>query len=165
VKVGDSSYSFLVVLPQYSQRPYVLEVAAVIGHVLATYRVDSSRIYLAGLSMGARIASLVGARYPSGFAAMVPIAGISDNDELMNSCDSMAHTNLPVWALHNLDDPLSDVNIVRNFIDSLAIRSPDPLPKLTVFDAYGHDAWTTALDPAFRENGLNIYEWMLQYSR
>jgi hypothetical protein len=28
-----------------------------------------------------------------------------------------------------------------------------------------HDAWTQTYNPNFKENGLNIYEWMLQYQR
>jgi hypothetical protein len=37
--------------------------------------------------------------------------------------------------------------------------------RLTIFQAGGHDAWTTATDPDYRERGKNIYEWMLASTR
>jgi hypothetical protein len=39
------------------------------------------------------------------------------------------------------------------------------LAKKTIFLVNGHDAWTTTYDPSYKENGLNVYEWMLQFSR
>jgi hypothetical protein len=41
-------------------------------------------------------------------------------------------------------------------------------PRLTEFEPMGllgHDAWTRATDPHYRENNKNIYEWMLSYHR
>jgi hypothetical protein len=29
----------------------------------------------------------------------------------------------------------------------------------------GHDAWTRATNPQFKENNSNIYQWMLSYHR
>jgi hypothetical protein len=56
-------------------------------------------------------------------------------------------------------------------ISLAAINSLDPVvvPRLTIFDQstalMKHDAWTRATDPSYRENGMNIYEWMLQFKR
>jgi predicted peptidase len=111
------------------------------------------------------VTTLVGARFPSVFAAMVPIAGVYTNPGMAERCDSIAAHNLPVWAFHNLDDPLSDVHSAEQFVNLIKEHSPLVSPRLTIFDVYGHDAWTTALNPSYRENGMNIYEWMLQYSR
>jgi len=36
---------------------------------------------------------------------------------------------------------------------------------MTLWPTGGHDAWTQASDPEYREEGMNIYEWMLQYKR
>jgi hypothetical protein len=43
--------------------------------------------------------------------------------------------------------------------------APNPLPKLAIFDEWGHEGWTKTYDPSFKENNMNIYEWMLQYHR
>jgi len=36
---------------------------------------------------------------------------------------------------------------------------------MTIFPVSGHDAWTKTYDLNFREDGLNVYEWMLTHSR
>jgi hypothetical protein len=80
-------------------------------------------------------------------------------------CRSIAEANLPVWELHNADDPLANVSDAQRFISYISGFNPITPPRFTVFNAYGHDAWTTALDPGYKEDGMNIYEWMLQYTR
>ncbi|MGZ5285646.1 MAG: PKD domain-containing protein, partial [Flavisolibacter sp.] len=37
--------------------------------------------------------------------------------------------------------------------------------KKTIFVSTSHDAWSITYDPNYRENGMNVYEWMLQYER
>jgi hypothetical protein len=60
---------------------------------------------------------------------------------------------------------MADVKETERFIDMIGTFNPAVPPHLTIFNVYGHDAWTTALNPGYRENGMNIYEWMLQFSR
>jgi hypothetical protein len=36
---------------------------------------------------------------------------------------------------------------------------------MTLWPTGGHDAWTKATDPTYKENGLNMYEWLLQFSK
>jgi hypothetical protein len=43
--------------------------------------------------------------------------------------------------------------------------APNPPAKKTIFPGSGHDAWTQTYWQEWRENGMNIYEWMLQYQR
>ncbi|MBW7890223.1 MAG: hypothetical protein H3C48_04190, partial [Chitinophagaceae bacterium] len=45
------------------------------------------------------------------------------------------------------------------------VPPPSVKAKLTVFNANGHDAWSKTYDPNFREDGLNVYEWMLSHKR
>jgi predicted peptidase len=162
---GGRLFSFIVVSPQSNRTPMEADVKEFLDHVTSTYRVDRSRVYLSGLSMGARVVTLAAAAYAEEFAAIVPIAGVAVGPGLQNRCKVMAEAGLPVWELHNLDDPMAPVSQAQQFISVLSDFSPRVKPRFTVFDVYGHDAWTTALDPAYKENGMNIYEWMLQYSR
>jgi predicted peptidase len=162
---GGRLFSFIVVSPQSSQIPTEADVKELLDHVTSTYRVDRSRVYLSGLSMGARVVTLAAAAYAEEFAAIVPIAGVAVGPGMQNRCKAMAEAELPVWELHNLDDPMAPIAQAQQFISALAGFNPRVKPRFTVFDVYGHDAWTTALDPVFQENGMNIYEWMLQYSR
>lgn len=81
----------------------------------------------------------------------------------------MASANLPVWATHNSMDidtpPFYTIDYV-NLINTAPVP-PTPLAKKTIFtvSSNNHDAWTRTYDPTFKENGLNVYEWMLQYRR
>ena len=163
--VLGQEFSFIVVSPQYNRQPDVDEVMEMIDLISEKYRIRSNRIYLSGLSLGARITTLVAAEHPRRFAAIVPIAGVATNDGMEMRCKNIAEANLPVWELHNEDDPMANVEDARRFINYLSSYSPAVPPRFTIFDKYGHDAWSTALDTAYREDGKNIYEWMLHYYR
>lgn len=74
---------------------------------------------------------------------------------------------MPVWATHNNGDPQVSVNVTNTLIDLINNRTypPIPLAKKTIFISNTHDAYTRTYDPTFKEDGKNIYEWMLQYKR
>lgn len=163
--VEGKEFSFIIISPQYQKQPDVNDVMDFVEEISKKYRIKSNRIYLSGLSLGARITTLVAAAYPQKFAAIVPIAGVATNEGMKERCEKIAGANLPVWELHNADDPMASVEDARSFINYLLSFSPPIPPRFTVFDKYGHDAWTTALDSGYREDGVNIYEWMLRYYR
>lgn len=163
--VNGEPFSFIVAFPQYNRAPKVEEVMHFVDTISSMYRVKSNRVYLSGLSLGARIVTLVAAEYPKRFAAIVPIAGVATNGGMEERAASIAEAGLPVWELHNADDPMANVADARQFIELLNEHRPVTPPRFTVFDQYGHDAWTKALDTAYREDGRNVYEWMLQYYR
>jgi predicted peptidase len=138
---------------------------ACIEYAKKTYRVDSTRIYISGLSMGGMLACDLGAEIPAKLAAIVPMAGVSKDYDVVAKSRQIALGNLPVWAFHSADDQVFEVNRVRNFITDINSFRPSVSAKLTVWPTGGHDAWTRALDPAYKEGGLNMYEWMLQFHR
>jgi predicted peptidase len=162
---GGRLFSFIVVSPQSNRTPIESDVKELLDHMTRTYRIDRSRVYLSGLSMGARVVTLTAAAYAEEFAAIVPIAGVAVGAGMQNTCKAIAEAGLPVWELHNLDDPMAPVAQAQQFISGITGFNPRVKPRFTVFDVYGHDAWITALEADFKENGMNIYEWMLQYSR
>lgn len=164
-RVRGEDFSFIVLSPQYQKQPTEDEVMELVDDVMKKYRVRTNRVYISGLSLGGRISTLVAAKYPKKFAAMIPIAGVATTSGFGDRAKVIAESNLPFWEFHNEDDPMADVNDARRFVDSLNSYSPTVPPKFTIFEKYGHDAWTTALDTAYREDGKNIYEWMLQYYR
>ncbi len=51
-------------------------IAGMVGQVAASYAVDRSRVFAAGLSAGAAMATIVGARYPEVFKAVAVHAGL-----------------------------------------------------------------------------------------
>jgi predicted peptidase len=166
--VDGSNYSFIILAPQFLISPTNIQVLSFINYAKDTYRIDTSRIFLVGFSEGGTVASDVAAAHPEQFAALVAMAGVSKLGDVESKCESIADNHLPVWLFHNDLDQLIDVNVTRNFISLINTFNPVIAPKYTEFLPYGlwnHDAWTKASDPGFKEDGKNIYEWMLQYKR
>jgi pimeloyl-ACP methyl ester carboxylesterase len=165
--VGGQSFRFIVIAPQFYQQPSVTDIDSVINFCIATYKVDLSRIYLTGLSMGGGVTwdyAGTQAANANRLAAIVPVAGDIFPDSLRGRV--MTASNLPVWATHNSGDP--DVPVEYSIQQVTWINdapSPNPLALITIFDTTGHDAWTETYSPTFTVNNRNVYEWMLSHSR
>ncbi|HWB91949.1 MAG TPA: T9SS type A sorting domain-containing protein [Puia sp.] len=167
--VNGQTFSFIVISPQFVAWPSDGDVNAVINYALANYRVDTSRIYLTGLSMGggATWSYASNSQYAGMLAAIVPIAG----GNLWGgapAATAMAVNNLPIFAAANLNDPtvpssytVSDVQLINSIVPAI-----NPPALDTIYNASGHGGWQTTYDPNTNlHNGLNVYQWMLQYSR
>ena len=163
--VSGNNFSFIVLSPQFNNYPPDSAVKSFIDFAIKHYRVDSSRIYLSGLSMGGILTTELAGLYPSLFAAVAPIAGESFGANRDLNAANIARGKLALWVFHNADDPSVPSVDATNFISLVNSYNPGVIPKLTLFPAYGHDAWTTALDPSYKENNMNVYEWMLQFKR
>lgn len=162
--VNGTNYSFIVINPQFKVWPQPADVNAMIDYAVAHYRVDESRIYVSGLSMGGGNTWDYAVAYATRVAAVVPISGASwpTKDQMGN----IAKANLPVWAFHNSDDGTVSVNTTITNVDNINSFNPAIPAKKTIWATGGHDAWTKATNPATREcDGKNMYEWMLQYTR
>ena len=167
--VNSTTYKFIILAPQFSVWPKVQDIEQIIDYAIQNYRVDESRIYLTGVSMGgAALWNYAGLSIGNSnkIAAMVPVCG--DSYPQPSGYGNMASTNLPVWATHNALDGTVPACYTSGFvsgINSLELPSA-PTARSTIFaGARGHDAWTLTYDPTYKEGGLNIYEWMLQYDR
>lgn len=161
-EVDGKHYSFVVISPQFKKWPTNADIKAVLDHSVGQYRIDKSRIYITGLSMGGGVTWNYAAEFGYTVAAAAPICGGSWPDE--KRATSIAAFNLPVWAFHNADDPIVAVSFSRDYITKINAHHPSVEARVTVWPTGGHDAWTKAYDPGFRENKKNLYEWLLQYS-
>lgn len=162
--VSGTDYSFIVINPQFKEWPQPSDVNALIDYAVANYRVDESRIYVAGLSMGGGSTWDYAAAYPNRVAAVVPICGASWLSK--EQTGNIARANLPVWAFHNNDDGTVNVSSTNGNVDNTNSFTPAIAARKTIWATGGHDAWTRATNPATREcDGKNMYEWMLQYKR
>ena len=160
--IGATNYSFIVIAPQLRQFPIAGEIKDVIDYARKTYRIDSTRIYLSGLSNGGVASCLVAGVYADQIAAIVPVSGEYTDDPI---CRNLAKNKVAIWDFHNNNDPVINVSSATSFIASVNGFSPIVVPKLTIFQSDKHDAWTKAINPNYKENNMNIYEWMLQYSK
>ena len=167
--IDGEHFSFVMMAPQLRRNPADEELYSFIKFAQENYRIDSSRIYLVGMSNGGRIACNVAAAYPFLFAAMVPMAGVPDSAGLEVKTARMAESNLPIWIFHNDSDEVINIRLPVRFVESVDNYKPVITPRFTRFEEpmglLGHDAWTRATNPRYKENNVNIYEWMLSYHR
>lgn len=117
-----------------------------IDSLIKTRPIDTRRIYITGLSMGAFGVWDAVQRRPELFAAAAPICGGGDP-----VLAKQIHF-VPVWAFHGDEDKTVKVSRSREMIE--ALRNLDEEPKYTEYKGVGHDSWTrTYKDPA-------LYEWL-----
>ena len=176
-KANGKDYKFIILAPQFttSENSYPNEIDNIVEYAKQNYKVDASRIYLTGLSFGAGQAwNYVGknSNYARKIAAIVPTGSYlheaKDEFKINNGkAQIIASSNLPIWSTHNDGDDICPLSWEVNAINLVKSSNPSirPQPRLTVFNAWGHEGWTQTYDPNFKENNMNIYEWMLQYQR
>jgi hypothetical protein len=167
VIVNGKSFGFIIIDPQFMVQPSVTDVNSVINYAIANYHVDTTRIYLTGLSMGGGVCWQYSGYQPSyanRLAAIVPVCGDITPD--LGRARIIAASNLPVWATHNNQDPEVPAAYTEQEIAYIN-EPPAPVPPamLTIFNNNVHDAWTATYTPTLSVNNMNIYQWMLQYTR
>jgi predicted peptidase len=93
----DQRLPFIVVGPQSTGiQPWWRggEVRALLAHLMQTYRIDTKRRYLSGISMGGRGVWWLAKNFSNEFAALVPVSGWAG--ELTRSCD--VFRGMAIWA-------------------------------------------------------------------
>lgn len=170
--VNGKTHKFIVISPQFKDWPTRADINNVINYALLNYKVNVNKIYLTGLSMGGGVtweyaghsSSTFPKTYGHRLAGIVPICGASFPDR--SRARVIASLNIPVWATHNDGDPTAPVYYTNNYV-SIINEAPAPVPaaKKSIWTSTSHDAWTKTYDPNYRENNMNVYEWMLQYER
>lgn len=113
--------------------------------------IDSSRIYLTGLSMGAWGAWNLAFAHPETFAALVPIAGFVDRVPMIEDCKIK---DIPTQIFHGLLDDV--VNVDYSITIYKKLKSCNANVQLTLFDDAGHDSWSKVYD------NQDIYDWMFK---
>jgi hypothetical protein len=167
--VNGKTFSFVVISPQFVQTEGDGDIDDVINYAVAHYQVDTGRIYLTGFSLGGSclwnyISNWTPART---LAAVVPIAA-GQMYTGMNGASVVALSNLPVLATANQYDDMVPSSYTVQAVNNINSVVPHCNPQAwdTLFPAYGHEGWTTTYDPNTPlRYGLNMYQWMLQYSR
>ncbi len=164
--VSGQTFSFIVLSPQFISWPDDIDIDDIINYAIQNYNVDTSRIYLTGLSMGGGVVWQYAGddiNYGKRIAAIVPIAGASYPAYFR--CANIAAANIAVWATHNNGDPTVPSYYTIDYVNTIDAvpLPPNPLAIKTIFQSNSHDAWTQTYDVNFRPNGKNVFEWMLQY--
>jgi len=159
--VNGQTHKFIVISPQFKQWPTPADVDAVVAHAIQNYRVNTSRVYVTGLSMGGGTTWEYAAAYPGRVAAIVPTCGASWPDP--SKSQNIANGNIAVWGTHNDFDGTVASSNTKDYVSQIIQFGGNA--KKTIWNVGGHDSWSQTYNTNFRENGLNVYEWMLQYQK
>ena len=166
--VNGKNFSFIVLVPQFKSGPVYGDLRAFVDFAFSKYRASRSYFYLTGFSLGARQAAEFGATSPTEPAAIVTMAG-AHNVNLPASVKGIADNRLAVWCFHNEEDQMVSSQETKAFVAAINSFNPAIPAKQTIFPTSNavlkHDCWTKVYDPAYREDGMNIYEWMLSHKR
>jgi len=121
----------------------------ILQKVIQEYNIDTNRLYSTGLSQGGYGTFNLNVAYPDLFAAMVPIAGGGNPEEVHVLKDK------PLWAFHAEDDAVIPVSYTRNAIEAINEAGGNPIyteyPKEL---GYNHGSWVPAYD------NKEMIDWM-----
>jgi len=156
------AFPFIVVSPQCPEGQIWDDelLMGLLDEIGERYKVDASRVYLTGLSMGGYGTWSLGTRHPERFAAIAPICGGGQRIriDLYDEAGRQALHALPVWAFHGAKDNVVPVSESVEMIDALK-RAGCTNVKLTVYPEANHDSWTVTYGNA------QLYDWFLSHQK
>lgn len=126
-------------------------VMQLIDSVISTHPVDTDRIYISGISMGAVAAYDLVCRYPDRFAAAVPICGGINPDRLK------AAGKVSFRIFHGSDDEQVPSICGREAYKTLKAAGSNV--EYIEFPGMGHDCWNMAF------NTPDFLPWLFAQSR
>jgi len=128
-----------------------LETVYDLIHIITRkYNIDKKRLYCTGLSMGGFGSWALNIKYPDLFAAVAPICSYGDTKEVKKIAKK------PIWVMTAEEDPLVNVQLVRDTVDALKAAGGNPIytefPAGTYFYPMAHFSWVPAYaNEKFRE--------------
>ncbi len=154
-------FPFILVSPQCApgQRWDNDALLILLDEVTAKYKVDKSRVYLTGLSMGGYGAWSLGLANPERFAAIAPICGGGDPVMVLlaDPKKEKALKTLGIWAFHGAKDTTVKLSESERMVK--AVNDHGGNAKLTVYPDAQHDSWTETY------NNPELYNWFMRYQR
>lgn len=123
------------------------DVTQIMDEVQRDYRVDKSRVYLTGISMGGFGSFAIAAEYPEKFAAVAPICGGGE------PAKAVRYGKTPFWIFHGEKDRV--VPVTTSKVMEAAIKDAGGDVKLTLYPEADHDSWTETYSKD------ELYAWFL----
>lgn len=146
ILLGLSSVSAQQIARKVELKP-VLEIQYLLDQIEEEYRVDRSRVWVAGLSRGGYGAWRMAIQYPDRFAALVAVCGETPDHYAAWLGD------MPIWVFHGEDDRTISVKESDEMVAALR-KNGNPV-RYTKYPNTGHNAW----DQAFSDPEL--YTWLM----
>lgn len=147
---AGKDFPFLVLSPQ---NPYPKKfwnetaLITLLDRIEKEYRVDRSRVWVAGMSRGGYGAWRMAIQYPERFAALVAICGETP-DHYAGWLGDM-----PIWVFHGEEDRTISIKESDEMVAALR-KNGNPV-RYTRYPGTGHNAW----DKAFSDPEL--YTWLM----
>jgi predicted peptidase len=178
IRLNPLRYPVIAVFPQAPMDSLWVGVSAraamaALERTMHEFRTDSNRVYLTGLSIGGNGTWYLAFRYPTKFAAVVPVCGWVvpfDDPEILNServvpGDTVApfqtlarrFGSLPVWIFHGEEDHSVPVGQSRQA--AAALREAGVPVIYTELPGTGHNAWDAAY------GSTKFAEWLFAQRR
>ena len=120
---------------------------ALLQEAFESFSIDKDRVYLTGLSMGGYGTWSLSQQCPDLFAAIVPVCGGGNPDEVWRIKD------IPVWAFHGAKDDIVPIEETEKMVQ--ALEKINGNVKFTIYPEANHNSWTEAY------NEPELYNWLL----
>jgi predicted peptidase len=120
-----------------------------LDHIEKNYKIDKSRIYVTGISMGGFGSWMCLNESPNRFAAAAPICGGAK----LEWAEKMV--NVPIWTFHGDKDSLVPVSGTQNMVNAIK-KAGGKKVLFTSYEGVNHDSWTQTY-----ANQL-FYDWLFQ---
>lgn len=143
----------IVVAPQTSNGWNPDHVIEVVDYVLEHYKVDPSRVYICGMSMGGYGTMHVVGKYPNRFAAAVAVCG---GGTLSDACNL---SQVPLWIQHGSADRAVPASESKKIYQAIKQCNKDANAKLTIIPGGTHGS----VERLFHQK--DIYDWMLSHTK
>jgi predicted esterase len=168
LKQWSQSLPFIVVTPLLNRDPSVSNpndqewptayVNEVVDYVKGNYKIDATRMYFTGISLGGAGCWDYASAYPSKVAALLPISGKSRPEK------ACVVKNIPVWAFHGESDALVNAQFSIDMINAINACSPAGIykPRLSLLYTRGHEGWNEIYNGT---NGYKVYDWLLKFKK
>ena len=145
-----------ILAPQCPENTWwdTVTVYHLIKEIQSKYKIDDSRIYLTGLSMGGWGTLKLAMEHPEMFAAVVSVCAPTDRVMYANIHQ---YKNLNIKIFHGgLDEVVLPENAF-NFYQKL--HPINPTAELTIFTNDNHNSWDSTY------SNPKLYEWMLSQKK
>lgn len=158
VEKGEN-FDFIIASPQCPDNKYWSTenwFENLYAELSAKYRIDNSRIYITGISMGGYGAFITALDFPNTFAAIVPLCG-GVNDSDLNRLCSLNKT--PIWTFHGTADDKISISETERVVKALESCKGKKNIKFTRLENEGHGI------EYLYETKPEIYQWMLNQKK
>lgn len=146
-------FPFVAVSPQCppDQEWSLPLLSKLLDSVVEQFGIDENRIYLTGIGEGAAAAWRWAAKEPERFAALAPVCGKGNPQEVCKLRD------VPVWAFHGARDRIVPISETQSMV--LALKLCGGNVNFTIYPEADHDSWSDAY------NDPGLYLWFLDQNR